>query len=126
MERFEESIADIDVMVNMNDLVHTNFTGHPSVVMPFNFRDRGDAKFVRPAVLTGHLHDDERLLSIASAFQSQIDTHHQHPNMDLWLEKFNDGTLDNPKKSEKKKEPTTEQKEDSGDSEGEKPSKDGK
>jgi Asp-tRNA(Asn)/Glu-tRNA(Gln) amidotransferase A subunit family amidase len=111
MQRFEEAITDVDIMINMNDLVHTNFTGHPSVVMPFNFRERGDAKFARPTVLTGHLHDDERLLAFANAFQSKLDTQHQHPNLDPWLDQFNAGTMDKP---EKPKEPETEQDSKSG------------
>lgn len=95
MQRFEEAIADVDVMVNMNDLIHTNFTGHPSVVMPIGYREREGTKSPRPIILTGHLNDDERLLAIAGVFQSKITAHQEHPPLDLWLEKFTAGTLDN-------------------------------
>jgi Asp-tRNA(Asn)/Glu-tRNA(Gln) amidotransferase A subunit family amidase len=94
MRRFEEAIAGVDVLVNMNDLVYTNLTGHPSVVMPIGYRDRDGVSLPRPIVLTGHLNDDERLLSIANQFQSRLTAHREHPPMDAWLEKFEAGTLD--------------------------------
>jgi Asp-tRNA(Asn)/Glu-tRNA(Gln) amidotransferase A subunit family amidase len=91
MKRFEESIADVDVLVNMNDLVYTNLTGHPSVVMPIGYRERDGATMPRPVVLTGHLNDDERLVAIANQFQFKLTAHLEHPPLDSWLEKFESG-----------------------------------
>lgn len=97
IKQFDEAIADVDVLVNMNDLVQTNFTGHPSVVMPIEYRERNGAKSPRPVTLSGHLNDDERLLAIASTFQAKITAHLEHPDLDSWLEKFETGELDEKK-----------------------------
>ena len=85
MEQFETAIADVDLLINMNDLVHTNFTGHPSVVMPASYREEeGGARRPRPVVLTGHLNDDERLLAFGRLYQRQLDAHRQHPDLSQW------------------------------------------
>lgn len=94
MERFAEAVADVDAWVNVNDLVHTNFTGHPSVVLPSGFRERNGAKMPRPMILSGHLNDDERLLALATAVQSRLTAHLEHPPMDDWLKKFETESLD--------------------------------
>ncbi|MEM7457221.1 MAG: amidase [Planctomycetota bacterium] len=95
MHDFEASIKDVDFLCNMNDLVHTNLTGHPSVVMPLRYRDsRQGGKRIVPVVFTGHLNDDARLLSLSHAFQQRIDAHLQAPPLDEWLGKFDAGELD--------------------------------
>ena len=94
IDQFNLAIANVDVMVNMNDLLHTNFTGHPSVVMPIGYRERQDVKSPRPVVLSGHLNDDERLMAIAAKFQAKITAHTEHPPLDQWLEQFESNELD--------------------------------
>ncbi len=42
MLEFEQAIEGVDVLVNMRDLVHTNLTGHPSIVMPVGYREADD------------------------------------------------------------------------------------
>jgi len=95
MHEFEEKIADADVLVNVNDLVHTNFTGHPSVILPLRIEESGDSKF-KPVttVITGHLNDDERLLAVTEAFESQRSPIPQRPDLDHWLKKFDEGEMD--------------------------------
>lgn len=104
MHDFEELMDNVDILFNCNDLVHTNFTGHPSVVLPRAYR--GD-EVKRPiaAVFTGGLNQDAKVLSVASAYQSQLDSHLQHPPMDEWLAKFEAGELD-------RKRPTPEESDD--------------
>ena len=99
MEQFEQALSKVDALLNVNDLVQTNFTGHPSVVFPISYRERGDARFPRPVKLTGHLYDDERLLKICHALQSQIEAHLKQPRLDFWLQKYDAGTLDDADKS---------------------------
>lgn len=94
MEQFEQALSAVDAIVNVDDLVQSNFTGHPTVVFPIEYRERGEAKFPRPVKFTGRLYDDERLLKICHAFQGEIDAHSQHPQLDTWLPRFQDGTLD--------------------------------
>ena len=94
MHEFEDAIADVDVLVNMRDLLHTNLTGHPSIVMPVGYKetDNGGAAPLT-VVMTGHLNDDDRLLAIAHAFQQKQDAQLAHPNLDDWLVKFDAGEL---------------------------------
>lgn len=102
MQTFESFMSDVDAIVNMRDLVHTNLTGHPSVVMPSGYQERDGGKSPQAAVLTGHLHQDGRLLALANAYQGQLDAHLKHPPMEEWLVKFKAGAIDEkPGESEK-------------------------
>ena len=96
MEAMEEEMAKIDVLINVRDVFHTNFTGHPSIVVPVEIRDRKSGGGKRPicATFTGQLGDDDRLLAIAHQFQLQCNAHLERPELDSWLEKFNGGTMD--------------------------------
>ena len=94
MQRFEQAMSGIDAIVNVDDLVQTNFTGHPTVVLPIGFRERGGIKTPQPVKFTGRLYDDERLLKISHAFQGEIAAHLQQPELDFWLEKYDAGTMD--------------------------------
>lgn len=94
IKQFNKAIADVDFIINMNDLVQTNFTGHPSVVMPIDYHDRNSVRTPTPVILSGHLNDDERLLAFADAFQVNVSAHQEHPNLDSWLDLFNAKKLD--------------------------------
>jgi Asp-tRNA(Asn)/Glu-tRNA(Gln) amidotransferase A subunit family amidase len=97
MEAVEEKMKDVDVIVNIRDVFHTNFTGHPSIVVPTRYRERKSGGTIPIcSTFTGHLGDDDRLLAIAHKFQQHCDAHLQHPELDPWLEKFEAGTLDEP------------------------------
>ena len=103
MHKFEKAIEQVDVLFNCNDLVHTNFTGHPSVVLPRSYRGN-QVKSPVAAVFTGHLNQDATVLSVAAAYQSDVDAHLQHPPLDDWLEKFEAGELDEKRPADKKAE----------------------
>jgi len=64
------------------------------VVFPISYSETNGVKKPRPTILTGHLNDDERLLAVADRFQSKVDAHQEHPELDPWLEKFENGSLD--------------------------------
>lgn len=85
MEKFEEAVADVDFWINANDLLHTNFTGHPSVVVPIGYSEKDGVKRPRTSVISGHLNQDERLLAFADRYQSKLDAHLQHPDLERWL-----------------------------------------
>ena len=108
IDKFEAAIADVDVLVNVGDLVHTNFTGHPSVILPTGYRESGEGKAPLTTVLTGKLNEDEKLLAIAQKFQAKFTAHNEHPDLDPWVKKFEAGTLDEDEKDESKKEGTDE------------------
>ena len=88
MHEFEISIRDFDALVNVNDLLHTNLTGHPSVVFPVGYRERAGRMSPQSAILTGHLFDETRLLALAHAYQSQVTAHLEHPPLDDLLLEF--------------------------------------
>lgn len=76
----EEVMSKVDVYVtpafgNANLLI-TNLTGHPSVVLPNGFTDNG-----RPTSITftGDLFDEGSVLRVAKAYQEATDHHKKHP-----------------------------------------------
>jgi Asp-tRNA(Asn)/Glu-tRNA(Gln) amidotransferase A subunit family amidase len=85
MLEMEKAIAGVDVIVNCNDLVITNLTGHPSVVIPQGFRKRNDVQLPYSTIFTGQLNDETNLLALAHAYQNQLETHLQHPPLEKFL-----------------------------------------
>ncbi len=82
MQEMEKCIADVDLYVGGNDLILTNFTGHPSVVMPFGFRKSTDGTETPGAItFTGKLFGESELLTVAHAFQVKTGYHLRHPDM---------------------------------------------
>lgn len=61
-----------------NNLLSTNLTGHPSVVLPNGFTDEG-----QPTSITfiGDLFDEETLLEVANKYQQATDFHRNHPTL---------------------------------------------
>jgi Asp-tRNA(Asn)/Glu-tRNA(Gln) amidotransferase A subunit family amidase len=80
MAAMAEIMRDIDVYVapsfEGNNLLLTNLTGHPCVVVPDGFDAEGS-----PVSITfiGRLFDEATLLVAARAFQEATDWHRQHP-----------------------------------------------
>lgn len=82
MQEMEKAIADVDLYVGGGDLILTNFTGHPQVVMPFGFRKLSDGAEVPSAItFTGKLFGESELLTVAHAFQQKTGYHLRHPDM---------------------------------------------
>ncbi|HMI54999.1 MAG TPA: hypothetical protein VK494_02315, partial [Gemmatimonadaceae bacterium] len=61
---------------NLSQLVATNLTGHPAVIVPNGFRDDGT-----PVSLTflGGLFEEGKLLAVARAYQDATGFHLKHP-----------------------------------------------
>ena len=82
MQRWHELMRTVDVIVTptgaagLNQLVATNFTGHPAVIVPNGFRDDGT-----PVSLTflGGLYEEAKLLRVAQAYQEATGFHRKHP-----------------------------------------------
>ncbi|MCH8556559.1 MAG: amidase [Balneolia bacterium] len=80
MEEMLEAISDVDVYISPSfvggNLLITNLTGHPSVVVPNGFSSTG-----MPTSITfnGHLFEEGLVLSLARAYQMQTDFHRQKP-----------------------------------------------
>jgi Asp-tRNA(Asn)/Glu-tRNA(Gln) amidotransferase A subunit family amidase len=84
IEQWEKLMKTVDVIVTptsasgLLQLVATNLTGHPAVILPNGFRDDGT-----PVSLTflGGLFEEGKLLAIAHAYQQATDFHLKRPNM---------------------------------------------
>jgi Asp-tRNA(Asn)/Glu-tRNA(Gln) amidotransferase A subunit family amidase len=69
MRAMEETMREVDLYVGGDDLVLTNLTGHPTVVIPFG--DRQGGKNGQPGTLnlTGRLFGESELLRVAHAIE---------------------------------------------------------
>ena len=83
---WHELMKTVDVIVtptsasNLSQLVATNLTGHPAVILPNGFREDGT-----PVSLTfiGGLFEEAKLMAVAHAYQSATGFHRLHPPMTL-------------------------------------------
>jgi Asp-tRNA(Asn)/Glu-tRNA(Gln) amidotransferase A subunit family amidase len=62
-----------------DNLLLTNLTGHPCVVLPNGFTDAGSPTSI---TFTGRLFDEGRLLAIAKAYQDSRTHHLKHPRLE--------------------------------------------
>ena len=84
VQQMQETLKDIDVYLSPsfagNNLVLTNLSGHPCVVVPNGFQKNG-----MPTTITfiGKLFGEAELLTFAKFYQSITNHHEQHPSMDF-------------------------------------------
>ncbi len=80
MLAMDEMMEEIDAFVSPSfapgNLIITNLTGHPAVVMPNGFDEMGMPVSI---TFTGHLFDEARLLYIAESWQHMTDHHRTFP-----------------------------------------------
>lgn len=93
MREWAKLFKSVDVIVTptgatgLSQLIATNLTGHPAVILPNGFResnpDQGDRTQV-PVSLTflGGLYDEARLLAVAHAYQQATGWQLRHPALD--------------------------------------------
>ncbi len=73
-------MQQIDVIITPsfggNQLLLTNLTGHPAVVVPSGFKENGS-----PVSITflGNLYDEAKVLRVAKVFQDVTDFEDKHP-----------------------------------------------
>ncbi|HQR43748.1 MAG TPA: amidase, partial [Gemmatales bacterium] len=80
MAEMDVIMKDLDAIVAGNDLVLTNLTGHPQVVMPFNYLKQNDGKETpRSITFTGKLYGESELLTLCYAFQRKTGEHLKRP-----------------------------------------------
>jgi len=86
IEQWDKLMKTVDVIVTptsasgLSQLVATNLTGHPAVILPNGFRDDGT-----PVSLTflGGLFEEGKLLAVAHAYQQATDFHLKRPTIPL-------------------------------------------
>ena len=86
IQKWDDLMRTVDVIVtptgaaNLSQLVATNLTGHPAVIVPNGFRDDGT-----PVSLTflGGLFEEAEVLAVARAYQEATGFHLKHPVVPL-------------------------------------------
>ena len=84
IQKWDDLMRSVDVIVtptgaaNLSQLVATNLTGHPAVILPNGFRDDGT-----PVSLTilGGLFEEAKVLAVAKAYQDATGFHLKRPNI---------------------------------------------
>ena len=81
MERFEEAMEGVDVLVTPSFggsiLLLTNLTGHPTVVVPNGYREENGTP--TSISFVGQLYGDASTLRVAKAYQGATDFHTRKP-----------------------------------------------
>ena len=76
-------MGEVDVFISPsfggNTMQITNFTGHPTVVVPNGFTDRRTPTSIS---FVGGLYREAETLAVAKAYQDATDWHQQYPNLD--------------------------------------------
>jgi Asp-tRNA(Asn)/Glu-tRNA(Gln) amidotransferase A subunit family amidase len=82
MQQMAETLKEVDVWLSPsfagNNLLLTNLTGHPCVVLPNGFRADGTPTSI---TFNGRLYGEETLLAVANMYQQATDFHRQHPDL---------------------------------------------
>jgi Asp-tRNA(Asn)/Glu-tRNA(Gln) amidotransferase A subunit family amidase len=81
MQEMDKAMADVDLYVGGNDLLITNLTGHPTIVLPSGFRKQGDLDVPSTITFTGRLYGETELLAVGHAYQQATGHHLKHPDM---------------------------------------------
>lgn len=86
MTEMKQLMDTVDVYVGGRDITLGNMTGHPTVVMPNQFRSNRDGlKTPGYITFTGQLYGETALLSVAKAWQNATGFHLQQPDIDVFL-----------------------------------------
>jgi Asp-tRNA(Asn)/Glu-tRNA(Gln) amidotransferase A subunit family amidase len=84
IQAMSQIMQQVDVFVvpsfGGNALTLTNLTGHPAVVLPNGFTERGTPTSI---TFIGGLYQEAETLAVAKAYQDATDYHLQHPPMNF-------------------------------------------
>jgi Asp-tRNA(Asn)/Glu-tRNA(Gln) amidotransferase A subunit family amidase len=81
MHEMDKVMNDVDLYVGGNDLLITNLTGHPSIILPSGFRKNGDLEMPNTITFTGRLYGETELLAVGHAYQQATGHHLKHPDL---------------------------------------------
>jgi Asp-tRNA(Asn)/Glu-tRNA(Gln) amidotransferase A subunit family amidase len=79
MRALDEVLERVDAYVGGDDLLLTNLTGHPCVVLPSGFRKAGERELPTALTFTGRLYGEGELLAVAQAYQEATGFHLRRP-----------------------------------------------
>jgi Asp-tRNA(Asn)/Glu-tRNA(Gln) amidotransferase A subunit family amidase len=87
MQEMRELMSTVDLYVGAaEDLLLTNLTGHPTVVLPGPMRKMRGVDMPSSITFTGRLYGETELLAVAHAFQQATGYHLKRPPMDKLVE----------------------------------------
>jgi len=83
IEDYHKKMRDFDVVVTpsfegSDQLLATNLTGHPVVVVPNGFKENGSPTSIS---FLGNLFEEGTILAVAAAYQEATDFHKKHPEL---------------------------------------------
>ena len=81
MQEMEEVMSLVDLYIGGNDLLLTNLTGHPTLVLPNGLQKRGDTEMPGSLTFTGRLYGEAELLAVGHAYQQATGFHLRRPPM---------------------------------------------
>ena len=80
IQEMQKLMEKVDVYIapswEGNNLLLTNLTGNPCVVVPTGFNDKGELTSI---TFMGRLFDEGKVIAVAKAFQDATDHHRKHP-----------------------------------------------
>jgi Asp-tRNA(Asn)/Glu-tRNA(Gln) amidotransferase A subunit family amidase len=81
MEAMDRAMRAVDVFIAPSGsvLLLTNLTGHPQIALPAGFTRRGERDVPVTITFVGRLFEEERLLTVAKAWQDATGHHLRHP-----------------------------------------------
>ena len=83
MQDMARVMSEVDVFISPSfggsTMQITNFTGHPTVVLPNGFTKKGSPTSV---TFSGGLYQEAETLAVAKAYQDATDWHRQHPSLE--------------------------------------------
>lgn len=82
IQKMAELMSQVDVYVAPSfgvNLLLTNLTGHPAVVVPNGFNEEGSPTSI---TFTGDLYDEATVLAVAKKYQDATEFHLKHPPLD--------------------------------------------
>ena len=83
MQDVGEATNEVDAWIGGNDLVVTNLTGHPTVVMPHGLtKGRDGVEAPSSITFSGQPYSDDRLMALAAAFQDRTGHHLARPPLE--------------------------------------------
>ncbi|HEV7280583.1 MAG TPA: amidase [Pirellulaceae bacterium] len=86
MQQMQALFDKVDLYVADDDLVHSNLSGHPSVVFPAAGKKREEGQAPPTLTLTGPWFGEETLLAAAVAYQQATSVHRERPPLEKLLE----------------------------------------
>lgn len=79
MKQMDQLMQTVDAYVGGDDLMITNFTGHPTVVLPKSAESVEEVEIPSMMTMTGRLYGESDLLALAHAFQQGNSFHKLRP-----------------------------------------------